>query len=222
MKAAGWCLLAWAWVGAAHGQGLDQELDQAPAAEFAPEPEFETLTAAELQLDPEMAALLRADAYLKSGDRVEALRELRAILKRNVHHAGALSLVAATLADMGRHREAIQLCEKLAAEHGQDFVVLNNLAWLQVTAPDAALRNPERALELARQAVLLAPDNFSVWSTLAEAYYGNGYYAKAYRVAQQTLLLAQVQKADGSRLATYAEQLAKCRAAVETLSLLDP
>ena len=57
---------------------------------------------------------------------------------------------------------------------------------------------------------------------MSEAYYRNGQYIKAYRAAQQALLLAQEQKADGPRLADYDEQLAKCREAVDAFSLIDP
>jgi len=175
-----------------------------------------------MQLDPEMAALLRAQDYLKMGQRMEALVELRAILKRDVHHAGALTLVATTLAEMGRQREAIQLFEKLSAENTKDYVVLNNLAWMQATATEPMLRNPERAIQLARQALLLVPDSYSVWSTMAEAYYRNGQYHQALRAAQQMMLLAQEQKAEGPRMATFSEQLKKYREAADAFTLLDP
>lgn len=216
MKRAAWLLLTWMGVSA----GWTQEPPPALAYEFGGEPELPSI--ADLHMDPETEALLRAERLLNQGQRVEALTELRAILKRDVHHVSALSLVAATLSEMGRQREAIQLFEKLAAEHARDFVVLNNLAWLQATATESVLRNPERAVHLARQALLLAPVNYSVWSTMAEAYYRNGQYVKAHRAAQQAMQLAQEQKADGPRLITYAEQVNKCREAMEAFTLLDP
>jgi Tfp pilus assembly protein PilF len=197
-----------------------QETNQEPAYEYHAEPELPAVEA--LHLDPDLDLLLRAQGYLKLGQRVEALTELRAILKRDVHNTVALSLVATTLSEMGRQREAIQLFEKLASEHDQDYVVLNNLAWLQATASEAALRNSERAVRLAREALLLAPGSYNVWSTMSEAYFRNGQYDKAYRAARQAMLLAQEQKADGPRQADYAEQLNKCREAVEAFSLIDP
>jgi tetratricopeptide (TPR) repeat protein len=42
---------------------------------------------------------------------------------------------------------------------------LNNLAWLLATCPDARLRNPPRAVELARQATELAPQYAYLWNT---------------------------------------------------------
>lgn len=216
MRSAGWVMLSWVWVASSWGQVRTPE----PVVEL--EAETALSSASDVQLDPEMSALLRAQDYLKAGRRVEALTELRAILKRDVHHVGALTLVATTLAELGRQRDAIQLFEKLSVEHAQDYAVLNNLAWLQATAMEPAMRNPERAIHLARRALLLAPSSYSVWSTMSEAYYRNGQYDKAYRAAQQAMLLAQEQKAEGVRLAAYDEQLKKCREAVHAFSLLDP
>ena len=50
---------------------------------------------------------------------------------------------------------------------------LNNLAWLLVTSDNPDLRNPQKALELAKKAIALekAPH---IWDTLAEALYANG------------------------------------------------
>lgn len=215
MRSTGWVLLAWMGVVAARGQGLTNESAADVETGLA-------LSSADLQLDPERAALLRAQDYLNAGQRVKALEELRSLLKRDVHHTAALTLVATTLSEMGRQREAIQLFEKLSTEHAQDYVVLNNLAWLQATATEAVLRNPERAVHLARQSLLLAPGSYQVWSTMSEAYFRNGQYDKAYRAAQQAMLLAQEQKAEGPRLATYGEQVKKCREAVDAFTLLDP
>lgn len=208
--------LFWLSVAIGWAQGTTQE----PVYEYHAEPELTSVE--ELHLEAELDPLLRAQDLMKKGQRVEALTELRAILKRDIHNTVALTLVATTLSEMGRQREAIQLFEKLASDHDQDYVVLNNLAWLQATASEAVLRNSERAVRLAREALLLAPGSYNVWSTMSEAYYRNGQYEKAYRAAQQALLLAQEQKADGPRLADYGEQLNKCREAMETFSLLDP
>lgn len=175
-----------------------------------------------LDLDPEWIALDTARQHLLAGQRLEALAVLREVLRRDVHHAVALTLVATTLAELGRQREAVRLLQQLARDHAGDYVVLNNLAWLLATAADPALRDPAQAVDLARQSLLLAPDNYSVWSTVAEAYYRSGRYDMALRAAEQALELARAQQAEGSRLATYAEQVQKSRQAVEAFTLLDP
>ena len=175
-----------------------------------------------MALDPELETLIRAESLMKAGARVEALTLLRAVLKRDVHHARALTMVAIILTELGRQRDALQLFKQLAEQNSQDYVVLNNLAWLLATASEPTLRDPAQALVWARQALLLAPDNYSVWSTLAEAYYRNGRYDRSLRAAEVALRLATEQKADGPQLSTYSDQVRKSQEAVTAFSLVDP
>ena len=49
--------------------------------------------------------------------------------------------------------------------------VFNSAAWILVTCPEEALRNPARALELSKQAVEIAPENSNNIGTLAFALY---------------------------------------------------
>ena len=48
---------------------------------------------------------------------------------------------------------------------------LNNLAWLLATCADVRFRDPPRAVELAKKAVVLAPQASSYWHTLGVAQY---------------------------------------------------
>jgi Zn-dependent protease with chaperone function len=68
--------------------------------------------------------------------------------------------------------------------------VLNNLAWLYATCEDAQIRNPARALMLARRAVELEPGAAHMRDTLAESYFINGHVAEAIRWAQEALAAA--------------------------------
>jgi WD40 repeat protein len=52
--------------------------------------------------------------------------------------------------------------------------VENNLAWRLATCPDLKMRNSNRALELARKAVELAPNEGNYWNTLGVAQYRSG------------------------------------------------
>jgi tetratricopeptide (TPR) repeat protein len=63
-------------------------------------------------------------------------------------------------------------------QRGQQ-VRLNNLAWYLLTAPNPAVRNPVRALELASKAVNLIPDCWESWNTLGVACYRNGNWEEA-------------------------------------------
>jgi Zn-dependent protease with chaperone function len=81
---------------------------------------------------------------------------------------------------------AITAYEKALSLNPSDPDVLNNLAWLLATSEKPHLRDPQRALRLAREAIALeqAPH---IWDTLAEALYVNGRIEEAI-VAQRNAL----------------------------------
>jgi len=79
--------------------------------------------------------------------------------------------------------EAYEHALSLAPDNPQ---VLNNLAWLYATCEDDALRNPERALILARRAATLDPSPH-VLDTLAECYFINGDIDNAIRISRRVL-----------------------------------
>ncbi len=63
----------------------------------------------------------------------------------------------------------------------------NNLAWLLLTSENLQLRDPPRALTLARSAVLLKPLG-SFLDTLALAYWANGFTEEAVAAEQEAIL----------------------------------
>ena len=71
---------------------------------------------------------------------------------------------------------------------------LNNLAWLLATCPEEDLRQPERALDLAEQALALKRESF-ILDTYAEALFLNGRTKEAVEAARQALAAANEKKA---------------------------
>jgi Zn-dependent protease with chaperone function len=80
----------------------------------------------------------------------------------------------------------------------------NNLAWLLLTSVDPQLRDPERALILARSAVLEKPLG-SFLDTLGLAYWANGLIAEAVAAEQEALL------ADPAGREYYQQQIERFR-----------
>ena len=78
----------------------------------------------------------------------------------------------------------IKLYEKIIAERPEHDLVLNNLAWIYLTAEDRQLRDVEKGMQLARKSVNLHPtiDNLD---TLAEAYFQSGKQKKAIEVIRR-------------------------------------
>ena len=67
---------------------------------------------------------------------------------------------------------------------------LNNLAWLYATCEDENVRDPVRALELAKRATAIEA-SAHILDTLAESYFVNGRYEDAIEAEQRALSLAK-------------------------------
>lgn len=102
-----------------------------------------------------------------------------------------------------QYSEAVDAYERaltLAPDHPD---ILNNLAWLLLTAEDEKVLNPVRALMLARTAATLKPAAY-ILDTLATAYYVNDFTENAIRVGKEA-----VAAADPDRQHYYLQQLEK-------------
>jgi tetratricopeptide (TPR) repeat protein len=58
-------------------------------------------------------------------------------------------------------------------------LALNNLGWLLATCPDVRLREPHDAVDFARRALDLVPNDGNTWNTLGVAYYRVGDWEEA-------------------------------------------
>ncbi len=118
-------------------------------------------------------------------------------------HLGAL------LCEQGQEREGLAHMRAALALSPGDPEVLNGLAWCLATVKDPSLRDPGRALELARRAVTLAPLPH-IWDTLAEAYFVSGDPRRAVAAARAALAARP-----RTRLAYYQAQLRRFERALE-------
>lgn len=101
-------------------------------------------------------------------------------------------------------KKAIAAYDKALALEPSNPKLLNNLAWLLLTSDNPVLRDPERALRLARLAALQIPAGH-VLDTLATAYWANGFPEKAIEIETQALF------ADPAEGTYYREQIEKFR-----------
>lgn len=91
---------------------------------------------------------------------------------------------------MGKDQKSRRLYEHIIDIQPGHPVALNNLAWLLATTPDETLRDPVRAIELAKQAVALESSP-GFLDTLAEAYYKNGQTARAVKTIRKAIAAAK-------------------------------
>jgi Zn-dependent protease with chaperone function len=100
------------------------------------------------------------------------------------------SLLCGELGDLyqtsGQYAKAVAAYETSLRLYPKNPAILNNLAWLLATCPEAATKNPSRALALALKAAGLESSPH-ILDTLAECYYINGLYEKALETGRKAL-----------------------------------
>lgn len=143
------------------------------------------------------------------------------VLQKDPANRRARFGMSTALIQSERYKAAIAILEDMIKEVPQDYVTKNNLAWIYATATDLKVRNGERAVALAQEALLINPTDCHVWSTLSEAYFVCGRYDKALRDAEHALQLGRDTKADPKLMIEYQNQVERCRKAAESMAILE-
>ncbi len=97
--------------------------------------------------------------------------------------------LAALLSAAGRAEDAKQLYQRLLEMRPKDAAALRNLSWLLSTCPDLKLRDPSRAVNLAKQTVELRPKEGNNWNTLGVANYRSGDWKEARAALEKSMEL---------------------------------
>ena len=152
-----------------------------------------------------------ATSYAAAGRTQEALQlreETLQLMKaklgpEHVNTLMSMSNLGASYYAAGRTQEALQLREetlqlmkaKLGPDHPYTLMSVSNLASSLASLPDAKLRDPQRAMDLAAKAVAGDPKNADFRDTLGTARYRAGDWKGAIADLEQALRL---RKADDS------------------------
>lgn len=164
-----------------------------------------------------------AQAYANEQDSLAAIDAYERILKIDPAHPRARYVLTQIYISAKQYRKAETLLLALLEERPEDFSLLNNLAWMYATAEDPSIRDGQNALKFAHQAMIIAPNDHHVWSTLAEAYYVSGDYEKAHRAVTQMARLATRYGKDITEQSVkdYNEQIRKCKRAMDTAEAMN-
>jgi serine/threonine protein kinase/WD40 repeat protein/predicted Zn-dependent protease len=141
-----------------------------------------------LAADPEheLARDRRARAWLALGRSQDALADLDELIRRHPRDASFVELRGEVQERLG-HDEAARADRERAAGLLQPTArALNDAAW-DLAKGAVYLRDPERAVSLARKAVALAPGEVLYLNTLGVALYRAGRYPDAIATLQQSL-----------------------------------
>jgi len=117
----------------------------------------------------------------------QALRQQIEAQPRNLQLYQNLAMV---YHKVGKLREAVKTYEQLIRMDPDQSPALNNLAWLLATEEEETLRDPKRALALAKRAVALERSAMYL-DTLAEAYYANGMRPEAIETIKEAIDVAK-------------------------------
>jgi tetratricopeptide (TPR) repeat protein len=129
---------------------------------------------------------------LQKGKLDEAIVHLQKALQIKPGLAEAHASLGDALRQKGREGEAISQFQQALQLAPDDPEVQNSLAWLLATAPEASLRNGDKAVHLAQRANQLAGGrNPVVLRTLAAAYAETGRFSDAQRSVQKAIELVQ-------------------------------
>jgi tetratricopeptide (TPR) repeat protein len=97
--------------------------------------------------------------------------------------------------NVGKQAEALADYEQAVKLNRQDETLLNNLAWVLATSPEAKLRDGRRAVMLATEACKLTDDKAAyILSTLAAAYAETGDFPSAIKWSTKAVELSDKQK----------------------------
>lgn len=160
--------------------------------------------------------------YFQDGDLKKAIDAFERVLKIDPTEKDARSILGVIHVNSKNYAAAIENMKSLVQDYPEDYQALNNLAWTYATAEDPAYRDATVAIDLAQQALVLAPYDHHIWSTLSEAYFVSGQYEKANRAIQHLVKMATTKKIQLTQDAvdTYNKQIRKCSRAIETEKLL--
>ncbi len=110
--------------------------------------------------------------------------------------------------NVGEHADAVKDFEAALKLEPEDTAVLNNFAWVLATSPEDAVRDGERAVELATKAVELTEEKQAhILSTLAAAHAETGDFEAARKWSQKSVDLKDPEHTEqlAKELASYQE-----------------
>ncbi|MGA2241640.1 MAG: tetratricopeptide repeat protein [Verrucomicrobiota bacterium] len=150
--------------------------------------------ALEIKPDYAKAHYNLANIFTAQGRWDEAIEHYQRALEQMPDFTHAHYQLGLLLQSRGKFAAAIAQFQKVLELDPHHVTAQNNLAWLLSTCPDNSLRNGQKAVAVAQQAVQLSGGNSpEILDTLAAAYAEAGRFPEAIETARQALDLSTAQ-----------------------------
>jgi protein O-mannosyl-transferase len=151
-------------------------------------------TAVTLRPDNSPAHENLAKALLQKGQVADALIHYQKLLELQPDNIEVHNIVGTVLIQQGRIRDGVEEWQKVLTIQPDNGNAMSNLAWVFATSPDDSLRDGEKAVQLAEEALRISGQRIPIiFRTLAAAYAESGDFSKAIQTAQQGIELANSQ-----------------------------
>jgi eukaryotic-like serine/threonine-protein kinase len=146
-----------------------------------------------IELDPKYAKAWfnRGNAYANLGQWDKALADYFKAIELDPKLVMALKNRSAVYCALGQWDKAVADLSRILELAPDNAEPHNDLAWFLATCPDAKVRDPGRAVELAKRAVALAPKEGTFWNTLGVAYYRAGDWKAAIEALNKSMDLSK-------------------------------
>jgi putative PEP-CTERM system TPR-repeat lipoprotein len=154
------------------------------------------------------------ELHAASGDNVAAIDLLEGWLERNPDDRTERYRLASLYKRVGMHSKAQEQYQTILEAGSDEFVAMNNLAWLLKDS------DPTTALRYARKAHAVAGDRPSVLDTLAMALVASGEVEEALRVSERSVDMAPMDPAIGYHRALVLESSGAVLPAIDQLRKL--
>jgi pilus retraction protein PilT len=151
------------------------------------------------------------EAFLRAVDKDGILKNLAAVgftvNPREFDAVESANLDPSPTPDEQKLAQTLKELREALARKPESIDVLNNLAWILATSPQAAMRNPTEAVQLAEKAdTLTGGASVAILDTLAVTYAAAAHFDKAAQTARRAMAIAE-KEGDGKTAAALRQQL---------------